>query len=204
MDERWPEILTQDDRDPVSEIEAEDLAYVIYTSGSSGRPKGVAVEHGGVSALIDAYGRVFAEPELAGVGAVTSLNFDISVMDIFATLGLGGTLILVPDPMTLAVLPARERIRLIVAAPSTVASLLKIGAIPRSVTTVGLGGDLVRQNLVDELYGLGHIERVYNMYGPTEETVWATCALIPPQAEGAPSIGRPVAMSTPVAVPLIV
>ncbi len=194
IDERWPEILTQDDRDPEREVGAEELAYVIYTSGSSGRPKGVAVEHGGVSALIDSYGRVFAESEIAGVGAVTSLNFDISVMDIFATLGLGGTLILVPDPMTLGVLPSRERIRLIVAAPSTVASLLKIGAIPRSVTTIGLGGDLVRQNLVDELYGLGHIERVYNMYGPTEETVWATCALVPPQAEGgAPPIGRPIA-----------
>ena len=193
VDERWPEILRQDEENSDREIGAADLAYVIYTSGSSGRPKGVAVEHGGVSALIDSYGRVFSESERACLGAVTSLNFDISVMDIFATLGLGGTLILVADPMALGELAARERIRLIVAAPSTLASLLKIGAIPKSVTTIGLGGDLVRQSLVDALYGLGHIRRVYNMYGPTEETVWATCALIPPHAAGAPHIGRPIA-----------
>lgn len=193
IDERWPEILRQDDGNPGRETLAADLAYVMYTSGSSGRPKGVAVEHGGVSALIDSYGRVFSKSELDGVGTVTSLNFDISVMDIFATLGLGGTLILVADPMALGGLAGRERIRLLVAAPSTVASLLKMAAIPRSVTTIGLGGDMVRQSLADALYGLGHIQRVYNMYGPTEETVWATYALIPAHAAGVPHIGRPIA-----------
>lgn len=193
VDEWWPEILQENGDNLDRHVSAGDLAYVIYTSGSSGRPKGVAVEHGGVSALIASYGRVFSGHELAGVGAVTSLNFDISVMDIFATLGLGGTLILVADPLTLGELFARERIRLLIAAPSTVASLVRIGALPQSLETVGLGGDVVRQGLVDALYGLGHVKRVYNMYGPTEETVWATYAMVPQGNAADPHIGRPIA-----------
>lgn len=192
VDVQWDEIQKQPAGNPLNDIELNNLAYVIYTSGSSGIPKGVAVEHKGISALINSYSRVYTDVEISGVFGATSLNFDISVMDIFATLGLGGTLILAEHPMALPEIPAKEKVKLIIAAPSTVAGLLAIGAIPRSVITIGLGGDVVKQRLVNDIYALGHVRRVYNMYGPTEESVWATFFLTEPNAGNDPCIGRPL------------
>ncbi|MEW5928294.1 MAG: amino acid adenylation domain-containing protein [Gemmatimonadota bacterium] len=174
-------------------VSPDNLAYLIYTSGSTGRPKGVQVEHRSAAALLDWAAGVFADELLGGVLAATSLGFDMSVFELFLPLGRGGTVVLADDALALASLPARGRVTLLHTVPSAAAALARAGAIPPSVRTVCLAGEALKRGLADELYALPHVEAVYNLYGPTEDTVYSTWALVPRREERAPAIGRPVA-----------
>src|SRR5919199_301973 len=78
---------------PVQGVEGGNLAYVLYTSGSTGRPKGVAIEHRQTTNLLYWARDTFRPEELRGVLAATSLNFDLSVFEIFAPLSWGGKVI---------------------------------------------------------------------------------------------------------------
>ena len=167
-----------------------NLAYVIYTSGSTGRPKGVAIEHGPAVALARWAAEAFGEREQSGVLAATSVCFDLSVYEIFATLAQGGTIVLARDAPELATLPGAEAVRLVNTVPSAISGLLDVGGLPASVRTVNLAGEPLVRDLVDCLYAAG-VERVWNLYGPTEHTTYATGARIVP-GSGKPSIGRPI------------
>ncbi|HEX2191397.1 MAG TPA: non-ribosomal peptide synthetase, partial [Longimicrobiaceae bacterium] len=170
----------------------ESLAYVVYTSGSTGRPKGVQVEHRSAAALLRWAEEVFPDDALAGVLACTSLGFDLSVFELFGPLGRGGVAVLADDALALATLPARESVTLLNTVPSAAAALARAGAIPASVRTVCLAGEALQRSLADELYALPRVEAVYNLYGPTEDTVYSTWALVPRSGGRAPAIGRPV------------
>jgi amino acid adenylation domain-containing protein/non-ribosomal peptide synthase protein (TIGR01720 family) len=168
-----------------------NLAYVIYTSGSTGRPKGVALEHRSLAALVQWAEELYTADELAGVLASTSICFDLSLFELFVPLCRGGTVILAEDALQLAELPSRDEVTLINTVPSAMAELLRAGAIPASVRTVNLAGEPLRTQLVRPLYEWGGIERVYDLYGPTEDTTYSTVALR--SAEGPETIGRPIA-----------
>ncbi|PMY58949.1 AMP-binding protein, partial [Pseudomonas sp. FW305-25] len=71
---------------PAPRATADNLSYVIYTSGSTGLPKGVAIAHRNVLALIDWSSRVYGTDDLQGVLASTSICFDLSVWELFVTL----------------------------------------------------------------------------------------------------------------------
>ena len=77
------EIAAQPQQNPPAIASSSDLAYVIYTSGSTGRPKGVAIEHGNTVAFCAAMGQIFSAADVNGVLASTSINFDLSVFEIF-------------------------------------------------------------------------------------------------------------------------
>ncbi|MET0398003.1 MAG: amino acid adenylation domain-containing protein [Longimicrobiaceae bacterium] len=171
----------------------ENGAYVIYTSGSTGIPKGVLVEHRSAAAVLRWCREVFSAEESAGVLAGATVGFDISVFEIFHTLGVGGAVVLADDALALPEHPARERVTLLSTVPSAAAELLRMGAIPRSVRVLDLGGEPLRGGLARGLYALGHVSRVWNMYGPTEDTVYSVASLVDPAAVGEPRIGRPVA-----------
>jgi amino acid adenylation domain-containing protein len=165
------------------------LAYLIYTSGSTGRPKGVAIEHRSVAVLIHWTRATFRPEELAAVLGSTSICFDMSVFEIFGTLAWGGTLRLVDNALSLAAgtIPG---LTLINTVPSVMAELVQLGAVPPTVRTVNLGGEAVPQALVDRLFALGTVERVINLYGPSEDTTYSTWASL---ASGTPpTIGRTV------------
>lgn len=196
MEDILEDLTSRPTADLSLDVKSSHMAYVIYTSGTTGKPKGVIIEHGSVSSLIYSYAKVFSKKQLSGVLAATSMNFDPSVADIFGTLGLGGTLILIEDPLMLAALPGRDKITLISAAPSLIRALYELHAIPCSVTVIGMGGEPLKQELVKALYSLSHIEKVYNFYGPTEETVCATFSLVNPLAGHAPRLGAPMAKTT--------
>ncbi|HLL46286.1 MAG TPA: AMP-binding protein, partial [Longimicrobiaceae bacterium] len=171
---------------------ADNLAYVIYTSGSTGRPKGVQIEHRSAVALLRWAGEVFTDDLLGGVLAATSLSFDLSVFELFLPLARGGTVVLADDALALASLPARESVRLLNTVPSAAAALARAGAIPESVRVVCLAGEALKRGLADELYELPHVEAVYNLYGPSEDTTYSTWALVPRREERAPAIGRAI------------
>ncbi|HEV2736596.1 MAG TPA: amino acid adenylation domain-containing protein, partial [Longimicrobiaceae bacterium] len=171
---------------------ADNLAYVIYTSGSTGRPKGVQIEHRSAVALLRWADEVFDDDLLSGVLAATSLSFDLSVFELFLPLGRGGTVVLAEDALALAALPARESVKLLNTVPSAAAALARAGAIPASVRVVCLAGEALKRGLADELYALPHVEAVYNLYGPSEDTTYSTWSLVPRREERAPGIGRAV------------
>jgi amino acid adenylation domain-containing protein len=173
---------------------AGNLAYLIYTSGSTGRPKGVAIEHRSAVALLRWARAVFGPEELAGVLAATSICFDLSVFELFAPLGCGGCVVLADNALTLPEHPARGAVTLVNTVPSALAQLVRAGALPSSVRTVNLAGEPLGAALARQVHALGTVERLYNLYGPTEDTTYSTWERV--GADGAePAIGRPVAGS---------
>jgi amino acid adenylation domain-containing protein/non-ribosomal peptide synthase protein (TIGR01720 family) len=170
-----------------------NLAYVIYTSGSTGRPKGVAIEHHSAVTLVRWARTVFPAEALAGVLASTSICFDLSVYELFLPLACGGRVILVRNALELPALGEAAGVTLLNTVPSAAAELVRGGGIPRTVRTVNLAGEPLPRELAEQLYELGCVEAVYNLYGPSEDTTYSTYELVGRAEAGAPSIGRPIA-----------
>ncbi|HKS35992.1 MAG TPA: amino acid adenylation domain-containing protein [Verrucomicrobiae bacterium] len=166
-----------------------NLAYVIYTSGSTGTPKGVAIEHRNAAAFLHWVRSVFSPEELSGVLASTSICFDLSVFELFAPLSWGGTVVLAENAVQL---PNRTThpVTLINAVPSAMSELLRMGRVPESVRTINLAGEPLSTSLVQQLYRLPRLKKVYDLYGPSESTTYSTFALRLP--EGRATIGRPI------------
>ncbi|MCI0656213.1 MAG: AMP-binding protein, partial [Acidobacteria bacterium] len=191
LDAGWETIAGESDQNPVSGVTADNLAYVIYTSGSTGRPKGVAIEHRNAGALIHWARGVFTQEELAGVLASTSICFDLSVFELFVTLSWGGKVILAENALQLPGLPAANEVTLVNTVPSAMAELVRMGGVPASVRTVNLAGEPLQTRLVNEIYRQETVERVLDLYGPSEDTTYSTFALR--KAEAPATIGRPIA-----------
>jgi len=168
-----------------------NLAYVIFTSGSTGRPKGVAIEHRSIVSFLHWARTVFTPAELAGVLASTSICFDLSVFELFATLSWGGKVILAENVLQLPDLTDANEVTLINTVPSAMTELLRLNEVPPSVQVVNLAGEPLHQSLVDQIYQLPTIHKVYDLYGPSETTTYSTFALR--QRDAAATIGRPIA-----------
>jgi amino acid adenylation domain-containing protein len=175
------------------ETQPGQLAYVLYTSGSTGRPKGVALEHRGAVAFLKWALSTFRREQLEGVLGATSVNFDLSVFELFAPLSCGGRVYLAENALGLVGLAGAGEVTLVNTVPSAMGELVRQGAVPASVKTVNLAGEALPSQLVEGLYGLGTVEEVYNLYGPTEDTTYSTWALAPRGARVPPPIGRPLA-----------
>ncbi|RYZ35011.1 MAG: amino acid adenylation domain-containing protein, partial [Myxococcaceae bacterium] len=171
---------------------AGQLAYVLYTSGSTGRPKGVAVTHASAVAFLKWATGTFTPEQLKGVLAATSLNFDLSVFEVFAPLVSGGTVVVAQNALALAGLKEAQRVTLLNTVPSAVAELVRSGGIPSSVETVNLAGEALPNRLVQALYALPQVKEVNNLYGPTEDTTYSTHARVERGAKMEPRIGRPL------------
>ncbi|MBR1240330.1 amino acid adenylation domain-containing protein [Bradyrhizobium sp. AUGA SZCCT0274] len=177
----------------IDALSPDDLSWVLYTSGSTGRPKGVEIRHGGAAALIAWAHQTFSGTELTGVLAGTSVCFDLSVFELFAPLCGGHTVILAESPLDLFNLPDRDRVTLLNTVPSVMRVLLSSegGRFPAALQTVCLAGEPLGTPLVNEVYQRTGIAKVYDLYGPTEATTYATCKLREPSAR--PTIGRAIA-----------
>jgi amino acid adenylation domain-containing protein len=178
---------------PSSAAAPENLAYVIYTSGSTGLPKGVAIEHRSASILLQWASEVFTPGELAGVLASTSICFDLSVFELFSPLSRGGAIVLAENALQLPKLPAAKRVRLINTVPSAMVELLRSGGVPASVQTVNLAGEQLSSELVQQIYRRTNVKKVFNLYGPSEDTTYSTWALIERELNSQPPIGQPIA-----------
>jgi amino acid adenylation domain-containing protein len=175
-----------------SEAKSTNLAYLLYTSGSTGKPKGVAIEHRSTVALLSWATAVFSREQLAGVLASTSFCFDISVFELFVPLSCGGKVMLAENALHLSSLPAADEVTLINTVPSAIAELLRGKGIPDGVCTVNLAGEALPQRVVELLYQQETIQEVFNLYGPSEDTVYSTYALVRRDSQKAPPIGRPI------------
>ncbi|WP_270171316.1 non-ribosomal peptide synthase/polyketide synthase [Paenibacillus sp. SYP-B4298] len=191
-DEELDRLEQESGEAPESGVRPEHLAYVIYTSGSTGRPKGVMIEHRNTSAFLDWCHRQFTPEELSGVLASTSINFDLSVFELFAPLSRGGTVILAENALEVPQLAAREELTLINTVPSAMAELVRQQAVPKGVTTVNLAGEPLPLSLARQVYEIRSVKRLYNLYGPSEDTTYSTWWEVERGSEEAPPIGRPI------------
>lgn len=172
-----------------------DPAYVIYTSGSTGRPKGVMVPHGAVLNFLASMAR---EPGLGPddrLLAVTTLSFDIAVLELLLPLSVGATVVLAStdealDGRALRALIERHRINVMQATPSTWRMLIDSGWTGAPGFKALIGGEALPPDLAAQL--LERVGELWNMYGPTETTVWSTCWRVA-QPENGICIGRPIA-----------
>ena len=191
LDADWAEIACEPEENLVTQVNPEHLAYVLFTSGSTGRPKGVALEHRSAATFVQWAKQVFTPQELAAVLFSTSVCFDLSVFEIFVTLSVGGKVILAQNALHLPTVPEKDEVTLINTVPSTIAELLRMGAVPASVKTVNLAGEALSDTLVEQIYENTNVDKVYNLYGPTETTTYSTYTLV--RRGCSVTIGRPIA-----------
>lgn len=176
-------------------IDGEALAYVLYTSGSTGRPKGVEVPH---AALVNLLAAMQAAPGFkAGESllAITTLSFDIAGLELWLPLVSGGRIILAHreqavDMGALADLIDAAEPDVLQATPATWRGLIEMGWQGSPKLRALCGGEALPRSLVEEV--LPRVGELWNMYGPTETTIWSTYARIT-DAEGPISIGMPIA-----------
>lgn len=180
---------------PSDELAANSLAYVIYTSGSTGRPKGVEIEHRSFANFL------CAMQDLPGFGpedtilAITTICFDISGLELFLPLIAGGTVVIadqdtVSDGRALAEEISRREITVLQATPATWRLLLDSGWEGQTNLKALCGGEALPLDLAGRLAEC--CGQLWNMYGPTETTIWSTLARIDPGVSTV-SIGRPIA-----------
>ncbi|MEM7304869.1 MAG: amino acid adenylation domain-containing protein, partial [Pseudomonadota bacterium] len=155
---------------------AEQLAYIIYTSGSTGNPKGVAIEHRNTVAMLDWARTTYSDEDLSVVLASTSICFDLSIYELFLPLICGSRVHIVTNALSLAEADIEPNLTLINTVPSVLSKVITQACIPRSIKVVNLAGEPLTTRLIGQLQELGHIDRVYNLYGPSEDTTYSTWA----------------------------
>jgi amino acid adenylation domain-containing protein len=190
LDADWPEIATQPATNPASNVTSSNLGYVLFTSGSTGRPKGVALEHRSAATFIQWAREVFLPEEVSGTLLSTSICFDLSVFEMFVPLSMGGKVIIAQNALALPKLPAAHEVTLINTVPSAIAELVRMGGVPESVRVVNLAGEALPTKLAQQIYEKTKVSKVYNLYGPTEDTTYSTYTLVP--RGGEVTIGRPL------------
>jgi len=178
----------------------EDVAYVIYTSGSTGKPKGVCVPHRAVVNFIESMRH---EPGLNRddrLAAVTTLSFDIAVLELLVPLSVGAQVEIVSretamDGNLLSALLRRINATCMQATPGMWRLLLDAGWQGGVDFKALVGGEALPPDLAEAL--LDRTGELWNMYGPTETTVWSTVWHVERSALGCGvSIGRPIANTT--------
>ncbi len=178
---------------PIKEpASSHQLAYLIYTSGSSGVPKGVMLTHRNAVSFVAWAKRTFTEEEFSGVLASTSVCFDLSIFELWATLSCGGTVVLSEDVLSwwesLREGKISNRVHMVNTVPSAIAKLIEQGRLPDGLLTVNLAGEALKEELVKGLAQAGNLTRINNLYGPTETTTYSTWTTVETQKKV--TIGR--------------
>ena len=181
--------------DEARDARADDPAYVIYTSGTTGKPKGVVVPH---RAVVNFLASMACEPGLGAsdrLVAVTTLSFDIAVLELLLPLSVGAEVVLASrdDAMNGSALRAlldASDATVMQATPGTWHMLIDAGWQGSPTFKALVGGESLPRELAGQL--LERSGQLWNMYGPTETTVWSTCCKIENSELGI-SIGRPIA-----------
>ncbi|OSN00424.1 non-ribosomal peptide synthetase [Lonsdalea populi] len=176
-------------------LTANHPAYLIYTSGSTGRPKGVTVPHRAVVNFLHCQRRQHRAASHTRLLAVTTVSFDIHVLEIYLPLIAGGQLHLACDDLRrdgakLGQYLNAQAISLFQATPATWKLLLAAGWPGASGLTGLIGGEAFSPALAAAL--LPRVDALWNMYGPTETTVWSTTWRIGAEDTSIP-IGHPIA-----------
>ncbi|MFJ3928565.1 amino acid adenylation domain-containing protein, partial [Streptomyces sp. NPDC090022] len=183
------------DTERLRPLDVRHPAYAIYTSGSTGRPKGVVVAHRNVADFAAWARDAIGAERLSDVLAATSLNFDVSVFEMFGPLLTGGRIEIVRDVLALLEAAPGRHYSLVSAVPSALAHTLAQSGAPRfGADLVVLAGEGLSAHTADAIRAAVPGAALANIYGPTEATVYATAWYDAPghtSGERTPPIGRP-------------
>jgi amino acid adenylation domain-containing protein len=194
LDADWQTIARESEQNPQHANNDDSLAYVIYTSGSTGKPKGVQIAH---RALTNFLCSMLREPGIKSndvLLAVTTLSFDIAALELYLPLIAGACVNIASrdaaaDPNQLMV-ALRSGVTVMQATPATWKMLIQAGWRGSERLSVFCGGEALTRELATQL--LERCGSLWNLYGPTETTIWSTAGKIESPAERI-TIGRPIA-----------
>jgi amino acid adenylation domain-containing protein len=171
-----------------------DLAYVIFTSGSTGRPKGVEIPHVALGNLLESMQRRPGLDARDALLAVTTISFDIAGLELFLPLVTGATLVLAGEDEAVDAMWLRDRlgvgdISVMQATPATWQMLLDAGWMGTPGLRALCGGEALGPELAAAM--APRVGSLWNMYGPTETTIWSSVAEVDPRLPV--SLGEPIA-----------
>lgn len=190
IDTEVPQYLPE----PSAQVSQDDLAYVIFTSGSTGRPKGVQIPHG---ALVNFLESMAQEPGLDKEDillAVTTISFDIAALELFLPLYVGARVHVVANPGnpdSLLSELATVQPSVMQATPATWQLLLTAGWPGDKRLKILCGGEALDVQLARSL--LTRCDSLWNMYGPTETTIWSSVQKVSEPLGSAVPLGPPIA-----------
>lgn len=191
------EILAQDKKNIENINRSNDLAYLIYTSGSTGMPKGVQIMHKNLTNFIAGTKEIIDFNKSKNLVSVTTICFDIFGLEIWGTLSSGMTLVLATEeeqniPSKLNKLCVKNNVNMIQTTPSRYGILLEDSNLEflHNMTDIMVGGEPLTDRILDKLKE-NTDGKIYNMYGPTETTIWST--IKNETEEKNITIGKPIA-----------
>jgi amino acid adenylation domain-containing protein len=178
---------------PAVDYAPDDTAYVIFTSGSTGRPKGVQIPQRAAANFIASMRVAPGFTARDRLLAITTISFDISVLELFLPLAAGGHVTVatreqITNPLALQQLLAAQNISVMQATPATWQMLFDAGWSGQPGLKVLCGGEAFPKHLAQRF--LASCAEVWNVYGPTETTVWSTVKQVKDASEL--TIGRPI------------
>ena len=199
IDVEWSQIVQQPTHNPTSAVGPDNLAYVIYTSGSTGKPKGVELRHQSVVNFLTSMQQAPGLTAQDRLLAVTTISFDIAVLELYLPLLVGATVLLADQRMSAdpdQLLQLLPQATIMQATPATWRMLLLTGWQGQPGLRILVGGEALPAALAEELLACG--AELWNLYGPTETTVWsslhkvAAADLAATDSGSAITIGRPL------------
>mgnify|MGYP005841699743 CR=1 FL=1 len=195
FDTDWETIAQHSEQNPESQVTPDNLAYTIYTSGSTGKPKGVQILHRGVVNFLTSMSQAPGLTSEDVLLAVTTISFDIAALELFLPLTVGARVVLVSrevasDAAQLIKELEQFSATLMQATPATWRMLIASGWQGSPALKILCGGEAMSRNLANQL--LARSGSVWNMYGPTETTIWSAVYRVEPGDRSVP-IGRAIA-----------
>lgn len=195
LDEGWESRLRPASDQRGREAGGEEIAYVIYTSGSTGNPKGVEITH---RSLVNLLNSALDPPLLSSSDvflAVSTPSFDISALELFAPLLAGSRLLIadndeVTDPALLARRIVLGEVTVLQATPSRWRMLCRESGWEGRLRALA-GGETLPRELAEKV--LHRCPTLWNLYGPTETTIWSIIGEVVRGQEGPVPLGRPIA-----------
>lgn len=170
------------------------LAYIIYTSGSTGNPKGVQILHSSLTNFLLSMQKTPGLTKDDNLLALTTLSFDISGLEIFLPLICGAKVTIASqedarDGKELLEMIKKRKITVVQATPSTWKMIVDSGWNEKLKIKALCGGENLSRDFADKL--LDRVDELWNMYGPTETTIWSSCAKV--TKDDTIHIGKPIA-----------
>ncbi|MBD1909176.1 amino acid adenylation domain-containing protein [Leptolyngbya sp. FACHB-16] len=195
VDSDWEAIATASPENPLSSVQPDNLAYVLYTSGSTGKPKGVQIEHHSIVNLLTFMRQEPGLTEHDVLLAVTTVSFDIAAVELYLPLVVGARSVMVSrcvasDAAQLVKALERSQATFMQATPATWRLLLAAGWQGSPNLRIVCCGEALSRDLAKCL--LDRCHTLWNMYGPTETTIYSTLHRVKDEGTLVP-IGRPVA-----------
>lgn len=178
LDSDWQAIALHSQQNPTRVVTPENRAYVIYTSGSTGKPKGVQIYHQSLVNFLVSMNRYLELTNLDTFNAITTISFDIAALELYLPLIVGASVALVPREIAIdgnRLLPQllESGATVMQATPATWKMLLTAGLSNHKLDVKLLsGGEALPARLAHQLLKIG--KEVWNVYGPTEATIWST------------------------------